>query len=108
MPEKVTVASIAILFFSFGCLITNRRTWILIGLDQAFRLGRPAQNAGAVKAVSIQGMDMITWMAVAVHQRSGTLGFVLFVGLAIVPVKVTLGDCITRVVAAIYLRLRYC
>jgi hypothetical protein len=60
----------------------------------------------AARATSMHGMDMITWMAVTVHQRSGTLGFVLFVGLAIVPTKVTLGDCITRVVAAIYLRLR--
>ena len=52
------------------------------------------------------GMDAITWMGVTTWRLGGAGAFVLFTGLSIIPAKLTLGDCITRCIAAIYLRQR--
>ena len=51
-------------------------------------------------------MDAITWMGVTAWKWGGPAGFVLFTGLSIIPARLTLGDCVTRCVAAVYLRQR--
>ena len=51
-------------------------------------------------------MDIITFMGEAVWRRFGSVGFVMFSGLSILPPKPTIGDVIVRVVAALYLRKR--
>lgn len=45
-------------------------------------------------------------MGMTVYEFSGSTGFVLFTGLSILPSSLSLGDCITRGIAALYLRVR--
>jgi len=52
------------------------------------------------------GMDAITWMGVTTWRLGGAFAFVLFTGVSIIPQRLTLGDCITRCIAAVYLRQR--
>merc|ERR1712232_340132 len=89
---------------SGGCLIyaalsfiTNPRTATLLGVSRALR--QPVRDLP-------RGMDAITWMALCVWERGGTVAFVLFTGVSILPPELTLGDAVTRGVAALYLRAR--
>jgi hypothetical protein len=45
-------------------------------------------------------------MGVTTWRLGGAGAFVLFTGLSIIPRELTLGDCITRCIAAVYLRQR--
>merc|ERR1712242_419879 len=45
-------------------------------------------------------------MGITVSNAGGDAAFVLFTGLSILPQRLTLGDCLTRGCAALYLRLR--
>jgi hypothetical protein len=51
-------------------------------------------------------MDAITWMGVCAWRKGGVWGFIAFTGLSILPQTLTLGDVLSRGVAATYLRLR--
>merc|ERR1712187_689056 len=85
------------LVFAAFCFVSNPRTATLLGVSRA--LQRPLQNLP-------RGMDAITWMALCVWERGGTVAFVLFTGVSILPPELTLGDAVTRGVAALYLRAR--
>eukprot|EP00941_MAST-03F_sp_MAST-3F-sp1_P002073 g2073.t1 len=80
-------------------------TWSLLGVTQALGL----------KACKIvKGMDAITFMGMTVYQTAenlmgdgfGSIAFVLFTGISILPQKVMLSDVIVRACAALYLRAR--
>jgi hypothetical protein len=73
-------------------------TWDLLGVADALQITPTARVPS--------GMDAITWMGVTVKRWGGTTAFVLFTGLSILPQELTLGDCLTRGCAAVYLRLR--
>jgi len=85
------------LLYAAICFLLDPGTATLLGVSRA--LGRPAHNLP-------HGMDAITWMALCVWQRGGTVAFVLFTGVSILPPELTLGDTLTRGVAALYLRAR--
>ena len=51
-------------------------------------------------------VDAITWMGVCAWRKGGVWGFITFTGLSILPQTLTLGDVLSRGVAAAYLRLR--
>ena len=92
---------------SVGCLayatyafLASRATWGLLGVSSALGIRDPRYANPA------SGMDAITWMGVTTWRLGGSFAFVLFTGLSIIPRELTLGDCITRCVAAVYLRLR--
>ena len=92
---------------SVGCLayasyafLSSRSTYGLLGISDALGIRDPRYaNPSA-------GMDAITWMGVTTWRLGGAFAFVLFTGLSIIPRELTLGDCITRCVAAFYLRKR--
>lgn len=96
-PDLHVLLSAGCLAFAATCFVTDPRTASLLGLPQA--LGRSAPRPPP-------GMDAITWMADCVIRRGGPLAFVLFTGVSILPPELTLGDAVTRAVAALYLRLR--
>eukprot|EP00931_Biecheleriopsis_adriatica_P107896 TRINITY_DN82238_c0_g1_i1.p1 TRINITY_DN82238_c0_g1~~TRINITY_DN82238_c0_g1_i1.p1 ORF type:complete len:328 (-),score=53.54 TRINITY_DN82238_c0_g1_i1:190-1173(-) len=85
------------LAFAAVCFVSEPSTAHLIGVSRS--LG----HSGAHTPV---GMDIITWMGQCVWRRGGAVAFVLFTGISILPPELTLGDTITRAVAAAYLRLR--
>jgi len=56
------------------------------------------------RAVPTLHIDVITLMARTVTWKYGSLGFVLFSGLSIIPRTIRLDDVLVRLVAAVYLR----
>jgi len=92
--------SIGCLAFATYAFVRTPASLGLLGVSSAIGLrGEKYANPAA-------GMDAITWMGVTTWRLGGAGAFVLFTGLSIIPAKLTLGDCITRCVAAIYLRQR--
>ena len=92
---------------SIGCLayasyafLSSPATLGLLGVSSALELRDSKYSNPAA------GMDAITWMGVTTWRLGGASAFVLFTGLSIIPRELTLGDCITRCVAAVYLRQR--
>lgn len=92
--------SIGCLAFATYAFMRSPASLGLLGVSSAIGLrGEKYANPAA-------GMDAITWMGVTTWRLGGAGAFVLFTGLSIIPAKLTLGDCITRCIAAIYLRQR--
>ena len=54
----------------------------------------------------MQEIDEVRVVTEVAAAATGAAAFVLFTGLSIVPARLTLGDCLTRCVAAVYLRQR--
>jgi len=93
-----TSLSCGCLIFAMVTFVFDPATWDLLGVADAFQIIPTARAP--------PGMDAITWMGVTVKRWGGTTAFVLFTGLSILPQELTLGDCLTRGCAAVYLRLR--
>jgi len=98
LPLVHTSLSCGCLIFAMVTFVLDPATWDLLGVADAL------QVTPSVRAPP--GMDAITWMGVTVKRWGGTAAFVLFTGLSILPQELTLGDCLTRGCAAVYLRLR--
>lgn len=94
------VLSVGMLVFAFVGMMADYRTYHILGLAKA--LDRKANFPSSVTP----RMDIITWMGFTTWSAGGSMAFVLFSGLSILPEEVTLNDIMPRVVAAIYLRLR--
>ena len=94
------VLSVVMLSFAFVAMMADYRTYHILGLAKAF--DRKSNFPSSVTP----RMDIITWMGFTTWSVGGSMAFVLFSGLSILPEAVTLNDVIPRVVAAIYLRLR--
>ena len=92
--------SIGCLAFATYAFVRSPASLGLLGVSSAIGL------RGEKYANPAVGMDAITWMGVTTWRLGGAGAFVLFTGLSIIPAKLTLGDCITRCIAAIYLRQR--
>ena len=92
--------SVGCLGFATAAMVATPGTWGLLGVGQLMGWSR-AWSSNPEK-----GMDAITWMGAATWRWGGAGGFVLFTGLSILPARLTLGDCIVRGVAALYLRQR--
>lgn len=108
--------ALPVFILAFGTFLTSQRAAILLCYDSC-RLGgarspdyasASARGGTAIipKRLVPQGMDVITLMASVVTSQLGTLGFVLFSGLSIVPREIRIDDVVTRLVAALYLRER--
>ena len=77
-------------------------------------LGQLLGWSGRWRSNPERGMDAITWMGVTAWRAgaavggpiTGALAFVAFTGISILPSELTLGDCLTRFIAAVYLRQR--
>ena len=50
------------------------------------------------------GVDAITWVSQSVQSVMGTYVVIIFTGLSILPPNTTLGDCLVRGIAAMYIR----
>ena len=99
-------------FLSVGCLcyaafafLKSPQTMGLLGVADALHLTDQRYQTPSGR------MDAITWMGVTTWRLGATINcgafaFVLFSGISIIPRELTLGDCITRLVAAVYLRRR--
>lgn len=72
-------------------------TYDMLGVNSSLSRGGPRAPAN---------MDAITWMGVCAWRKGGVWGFIAFTGLSILPQTLTLGDVLSRGVAATYLRLR--
>ena len=72
-------------------------TYDMLGVNSSLSRGGPRAPAN---------MDAITWMGVCAWRKGGVWGFIAFTGLSILPQTLTLGDALSRGVAATYLRLR--
>lgn len=96
--------SISMLVFSMYALMIDYRTYIILGFNRVYY----GPNSGYDKFPRELSprMDIITWIGYTVWLKAGSLGFVLFSGLSILPYKVYTWDLVMRVVAAIYLRAR--
>jgi len=98
IPESLhTALSVSCLTFAMITFLLDSSTWSLLGVSQLLQWQSTLPEPG---------MDAITWMGMTVWKKGGALAFVLFTGLSILPKELTLGDCITRGVAAVYLRQR--
>ncbi|CAE8612751.1 unnamed protein product [Polarella glacialis] len=84
------------LFLAAFCFATDGQTAALLGVSKA--LCWRQKDTG--------DMDAITWLSKCVQKRGGDVALVLFTGVSIVPPQLTLGDALTRCVAALYLRWR--
>eukprot|EP00929_Paragymnodinium_shiwhaense_P103393 TRINITY_DN6686_c0_g1_i1.p1 TRINITY_DN6686_c0_g1~~TRINITY_DN6686_c0_g1_i1.p1 ORF type:complete len:307 (+),score=25.10 TRINITY_DN6686_c0_g1_i1:211-1131(+) len=98
--EAHACLSVGALVLAFWALLTEPRTYFLLGVYDALDL-----QVGADKR-TVPGMDIITWQGLCVYERFGALGFVMFSGLSILPLEVTVSDIVVRIPAAIYLRYR--
>jgi len=98
LPLFHTSLSCGCLIFAMVTFVFDPATWDLLGVIDALQITSTARAP--------PGMDAITWMGVTVKRWGGTTAFVLFTGLSILPQELTLGDCLTRGCAAVYLRLR--
>lgn len=94
-PALHACLSAGCLAFALLCFLGDRQTPVLLGVSRA--LGSTSQ---------LGDMDAITLMGLSVLRRGGAWAFILFTGLSILPPQMTLGDAVTRVTAAVYLRLR--
>ena len=95
-----TCLSIGCLAYASYAFLRTPETLGLLGVSTALRM-RDAKYANPSP-----GMDAITWMGVTTWRLGGAFAFVLFTGVSIIPQELTLGDCITRCIAAVYLRQR--
>lgn len=109
LPETAHAAlSVGCLAFAAVSFVAHPNTWGLLGVGGLLRWSEPYRTNPE------KGMDAITWMGATAWKGGAALGgpalgaaaFVLFTGLSIVPARLTLGDCLTRCVAAVYLRQR--
>lgn len=94
-PLLHLVLSAGGIVFAATCFLADPRTTSLLGVSQSLGLGAPKPPAG---------MDALTWVADCVIRRGGPVALVLFTGVCILPPELTLGDAVTRGVAALYLR----
>jgi len=116
--------SVGCLLGAMAAMVTEPSTYGLLGVGQALRW------SGTYATPPEKNTDAITWMGVCswrggkrfgtyvcaklvkvkdpvrVSNDVGALCFVLFTGVSILPRDLTLGDCLTRGVAAFYLRTR--
>ena len=99
-PAFHDALSVGCLMYASYAFFSSPATLGLLGVSSALRLTNPKYANPA------NGMDAITWMGVTTWRLGGAFAFVLFTGLSIIPRELTLGDCITRCVAAVYLRQR--
>ena len=95
-----TCLSIGCLAYASYAFLRTPETLGLLGVSTALRM-RDAKYSNPSP-----GMDAITWMGVTTWRLGGAFAFVLFTGVSIIPQELTLGDCITRCIAAVYLRQR--
>ena len=101
IPPTCHVAlSAGCLAFALFAFVFTPGTWGLLGAGRLLGWSR------AWSTNPEQGMDAITWMGVTAWRWGGAGAFVLFTGVSIIPARLSLGDCITRCVAAVYLRRR--
>lgn len=109
LPETAHAAlSVGCLAFAAVSFVAHPNTWGLLGVGGLLRWSEPYRTNPE------KGMDAITWIGATAWKGGAVLGgpvagaaaFVLFTGLSIVPARLTLGDCLTRCVAAVYLRQR--
>jgi hypothetical protein len=109
IPETAHAAlSVGCLAFAAVSFVAHPNTWGLLGVGGLLRWSEPYRTNPE------KGMDAITWMGATAWKGGAAVGgpafgaatFVLFTGLSIVPARLTLGDCLTRCVAAVYLRQR--
>lgn len=109
LPEKFhALLSVSCLFAAVSAFLVTPETWGLLGAGQL--LGW----SGRWRSNPERGMDAITWMGVTAWRAgdavggpiTGALAFVAFTGISILPSELTLGDCLTRFIAAVYLRQR--
>ena len=109
LPEKFhALLSVSCLFAAVSAFLLTPETWGLLGAGQL--LGW----SGRWRSNPERGMDAITWMGVTAWRAgaavggpiTGALAFVAFTGISILPSELTLGDCLTRFIAAVYLRQR--
>lgn len=98
LPTTVHVClSCSCFSFAAFCFFSEPGTGYLLGISRSL---------GLSEVHTPPGMDAITWMGQCVWRRGGALAFVLFTGISILPPELTLGDAVTRAVAAAYLRIR--
>jgi len=97
LPSLHLMLSGGCLLYATVCFLADEGTPILLGV------ARSLEHADSSR---LAGMDAITWMGECVWRRGGSVAFVLFTGLSILPPQLSFGDGLTRVVAAMYLRAR--
>ena len=89
--------SISMLLCAAYAFCRAPETYDMLGVNSSLSRGGPRAPAN---------MDAITWMGVCAWRKGGVWGFIAFTGLSILPQTLTLGDVLSRGVAATYLRLR--
>ena len=89
--------SISMLLYATYSFCRAPETYDMLGVNSSLSRGGPRAPAN---------MDAITWMGVCAWRKGGVWGFIAFTGLSILPQTLTLGDVLSRGVAATYLRLR--
>lgn len=89
--------SISMLLYAAYGFCKAPETYDMLGVNSSLSRGGPRAPVN---------MDAITWMGVCAWRKGGVWGFITFTGLSILPQTLTLGDVLSRGVAAAYLRLR--
>eukprot|EP00924_Labyrinthula_sp_SR-Ha-C_P001305 snap_masked-scaffold_7-processed-gene-19.67-mRNA-1 protein AED:1.00 eAED:1.00 QI:0/0/0/0/1/1/2/0/344 len=98
--------SIVMLIFAYYAMLSDKRTYIVLGFNRAFFGPNHPVYTDKFPRDLTPRMDIITWIGYTTFLKAGSVGFILFSGVSILPHKVYLWDILVRVVAAAYLRHR--
>lgn len=95
------------------CVLVRPSTWYLVGSAQLwpsnktcgdFREEKSSQKRTRKMIDIALGVDAITWVSQSVQSLMGTHVVIIFTGLSILPPNISLGDCVVRGIAAMYIR----